>query len=146
MGLAGVGHRHLYVCESGSLLCGAGEGGSSIPCSTEQGRDTSPFCRDSCGKPYKKQRPDDIACHRPWAQDTSPTLSSAAMGQGGLYGDPTAYTLHLHIKPGVSPLERQGYQVQSKGLSLSLDLPALPCSKFYTILSSHPTPTPESDD
>lgn len=73
-GLAGVGHIGIYVCVREALVWGAGEGGDCPMHSTAGGRDRNPFCRDSCG-PYKKQRPDNIARHRAWAQDTRPILS-----------------------------------------------------------------------
>lgn len=76
-------------------------------------RDRSPFCRGSCG-PHKKQRSDNIACHRGLGlgHKTHP-FPWAAIGQGAL-GRPYSKHTQLHIKPEFPHLKGKGIRYRAE--------------------------------
>lgn len=123
---AGWGRTHRHLCgggEKGPHLCWAGMGRdlSHARCSVRWGQKV-PSTGTAVNHSRSRGQITQLAME---ASERPHPFPWAVMEQVSLYGGPTVYTLHLHIR-WISPLERQGQQVQSRELGLSLDLPALP--------------------
>lgn len=94
---AGWGRTQAFICVGEALTCVGLVMVETLSHALHSTRDRSPFCRGSCG-PHKKQRSDNIACHRGLGlgHKTHP-FPWAAIGQGALGRPYSKHTLEHYL-------------------------------------------------